>query len=98
MVDETGQTSPASGINDVVVVHTKEVATPNAGGLISALSDISYTLPYYFSYILYHHLICSDGLHGKQSPVVNGGLGKLQQLLPGLERENRVTFLPDFFD
>ena len=49
---------------------------------VSHLSDV-------LSHVLNHHFISSNGLHGKQTPVVNVRLAESDLLLTELKREKR---------
>lgn len=49
----------------------------------SHLSDV-------LSHILNHHLISSDGLHGKQTPVVDVRLAESDLFLAELQKKNNL--------
>ena len=87
MVDEARQVAVARGVDDVVVVDAEEVAAAHTGRFVAALPLVRHGLPHHLHYVLNHHLVCSNGLHHKQPPVVNGGLRKVELLLAGLKRE-----------
>lgn len=96
VVYEACQTPSLGGVDDVIMIHTKQVAATNARCLVSSFPLVCYTLSHYLPHILYHHLISRDGLHCKETPVVNGGLCKLELLFPSLgkmtdEREGNVS-------
>lgn len=74
MVDESSKVSIVSGVNDVVMVHAEEITAANASCLIASFPLVCYWLSNHLPHILNDHLICSNGLHGKETPVVDGGL------------------------
>ncbi len=88
VIDEASQTSSMRSVNNIVMVNTEQVTTANTGSLVPSLSLVGNGLPHNFSHVLNHHLIRRDGLQRKQTPVVNGGLGKLQLLLSCLLEGN----------
>lgn len=85
MVYEASHVPIPRGINDVVVVHSKEITAANPGGLIPPFPFICHSLSNNLPHVLYHHLVCRYVLNGKEAPVVNGGLGKLEKFLPCLK-------------
>ena len=90
MVYESGHVPISCGINDVIMVHSKEITAANSSGLIPSFPFIRHSLSNDLPHILYYHLVCCYVLYGKETPVVNGGLGKLEKFLPCL-KEGIIT-------
>ena len=89
VVDEAGHVPIPGGIDDVIVIHSEEVAAPDARCLVPPLSLVGHRLSHDLSHVLYDHLISCYVLDGKKTPVVDGGFGKLEQLLPCLREGER---------
>lgn len=87
VVDESGHIPIPGGINDVVVVDSEQVTTANSSGFVSPFPLISHGLSDDLSNIFNDHLISCYIFYGKETPVVNCGLGKLEKFLPCLRRE-----------
>ena len=90
MVDESSQVPLSGGINDVIMVHPEQIAATNASCLVSLFPLVRYGLSYHLTYVLNDHLVSCYTLHRKETPIVNGGLGKLELLLPCLHEESHV--------
>jgi hypothetical protein len=85
VVDEACHVPIACGVDDVIVVHPEQVATADTCRLVATFPLVRHSLTHNLSDILYDHLISCYGFDGKEAPVVDGGFGKLEQLLPCLQ-------------
>ena len=87
VVDEASKVSIVSGVNDIVMVHTEEIAAADASCLVASFPLVCHMLSNDLPHVLNDHLIGRNGLHCKQAPVVDGGLRELELLLAGLGEE-----------
>lgn len=71
VVDEAGEVATLGSIYDGVVVDAEHVAAPDAFLLVALLPHVRNHLSDVLSHVLDHHLISSDGLQSKQTPVVD---------------------------
>lgn len=87
MIDETCQVTTLGSVNNAVHVYTEQVGGSYANLLILNFSEICNDGSDALPNVLNYHLIRSNGLHGKQSPVVNTGLAKPKEFLTELEKD-----------
>lgn len=84
VVNEACKVAALGGVDDGVMVYPEHVAAPDAFILIPFLPHVRNHLADVLAHVLNDHLVSSNGLHGKQAPVVNVALTELELLLPKL--------------
>jgi hypothetical protein len=84
MVDEPGEIPTLGGIDDILHVNPEEIRGPDAHFLVVNFPEVGHDGPDGLTHVLDDHLVRSDGLHRKQTPVVDARLAELQLLFPEL--------------
>lgn len=84
MIDEPSEIAAFGRVDNGIEIDAKQIGTADARGLVLRLAEVGHDRPDHLPDVLYHHFVGRNRLHGKQSPIVNSGLGEFQLLLSEL--------------
>lgn len=94
MVDEPGNAASFCGINNSVLIDSKQITASDAALEVMPLPHVGNLLADLFTDVLNNHVVGCNIFHSVQTPVVDGRSSEFHRLLPLLElvEAERITF------